>query len=479
MIKLSEQNGKLSFTINGVEDYFSFNFNVIGNDVNIYVGSKIISGNFSTFTDENDVPFASIGALETLLSLYALNGNQSAATDVSLLATKAKQDLLLTELQLKASLTQTQPVISDSFISTVNSSVVNLDAGNGYTFTGAAEQTAHSDLMLNLFANQPCLIQLQFSTNGTNWDSTISKKSAAGFNEFATLIKGKRYFRVVVTTDLLTTTIFRLQIQYGQFIQGRSALNSTLNIDNDSLVVRPSDRDLEVSRGLIAGHISINIFGQNNDIDIGTEDIWGTGGYWVTPTAATTVNFVSSSTSDAAAGVGARTVKIEGLDGSYNQVSETLTLNGTTIVASVLSYFIIHKITVLTAGTSQTNVGTITTQWTGGGTPVGPSVTIGKAQTQFCVYQVPSGYTGFLEQFGGGTQGGGTLDLELSIKPFGGVYNLRNKIALNITGTSNADYDYKYPLKILEKSIIKLTGTANTNNTDVSGYFDLVIIENS
>jgi hypothetical protein len=371
------------------------------------------------------------------------------------------------------------PSPSASYISTGNSSTTNLAAGNSYTFTGTGQQTNHPDMMVNLYADQVCTIQAQFSTNNSDWDSTITYVSAAGFNAFHTLVKGKRYVRVVVTTASLTTTAFRLDTQFGQFIQGRTALNGIVRLDNDSLVVRPSDRELEVSRGLILGHTSINKFGNNADIDAGTEDIWATGGTWIAPTAATTVAFVSSSTADTSAGTGARTLTIEGLNGSYDQVSETLTMDGTTPVNTALSYFIIHRILVATAGTGATNAGTITTSWTGGGTPVGPSVAIGKAQTQFAIYQVPAGYTGYIEQFGGGTQGGTTCDLELFVKPFGGVFNLKSKIALNVTGTSNQDYDYKYPLKVLEKGTIKLTGTVVSNNTDVSGYFDLVIVSNT
>src|SRR5574343_290447 len=49
-------------------------------------------------------------------------------------------------------------------------------------------------------------------------------------------------------------------------------------------------------------------------------------------TTLTTMTISSSSASDAAAGTGARTVTITGLDSNFNQVSSTVTLNGTTAV---------------------------------------------------------------------------------------------------------------------------------------------------
>ena len=372
------------------------------------------------------------------------------------------------------------PSPSSSYISTGNSSTTNLAVGNSYTFTGTAEQTNHPDVMVTLFADQVCSLSLQFSHDGTNWDSTISKVSAASLAEFTTAVKGNRYFRIVVTTSSLTTTAFRLQTQFGQFRQGNLSLNAAMSIDADAVVVRPTDRNLEVSRGLVASHSAVNKFGRNPQIQAsGTEDIWGTGGTWVQATSATTVAVVSSSTDDTSAGTGARTLTIEGLNGSYAQVSETLTLNGTTPVNTALSYFIIHRIVVATAGTGATNAGTITSTWTGGGTPAGPSIVVGKGQTQFAIYQVPAGFTGYIEQYGGGTQGGTTLDLELFVKPFGGVYNLKHTLALSSTGTSNETYFYKFPLKVLEKGIVKLVGTAGSNNTVVNGHFDLVLISNT
>ena len=78
-----------------------------------------------------------------------------------------------------------------------------------------------------------------------------------------------------------------------------------------------SDFGLQIARGLISNMLPINKFGRNADIDVGTEDIWGAGGTWVEPTAATTVAVVSSSASDASAGTGARTITVNGLNGSY------------------------------------------------------------------------------------------------------------------------------------------------------------------
>jgi hypothetical protein len=131
---------------------------------------------------------------------------------------------------------------------------------------------------------------------------------------------------------------------------------------------------------------------------------------------------------------------------------------------------------VATAGSGNTNAGPITTTSNGGGTPAMSSIQIGEGQTQFCIYQIPAGYTGYLTNYQGGITTGTALDLKLYAKPFGGVFNLKGNLPLNLTGSSFDQRVYKTPLKFTEKTIVKLTGTATANNTSTSGSFDLILI---
>lgn len=237
---------------------------------------------------------------------------------------------------------------------------------------------------------------------------------------------------------------------------------------------------LNVARGLFSNMTPVNKFGRNPDVDIGTEDIWGSGGTWVEPTAATTVNVVSSSANDTSAGTGARTVTVNGLNGSYVDTTETVTLNGTTPVATANSYVIIHRIIVATAGSGATNAGTISTTWTGGGTPAGPTIIAGKGQTQFCIYQIPASYTGYMTSYGGSYNGAATSNMliELMAKPFGGVYNLKGSINLAEAGNTFGRRSFDTPLRLTEKTIVKLTATADANNSDACGSFDIILVAN-
>jgi hypothetical protein len=105
--------------------------------------------------------------------------------------------------------------------------------------------------------------------------------------------------------------------------------------------------------------------------------------------AAAQVDVTSSSTNDAAAGTGARTVELIGVDANYLVISETLTLNGQTIVTSALSYLRLTEINVLTTGSGRVNAGDLHAVKTG----TGGSYTTGVPGTlTSALVKVPAGY---------------------------------------------------------------------------------------
>lgn len=123
-----------------------------------------------------------------------------------------------------------------------------------------------------------------------------------------------------------------------------------------------------------------------------TEDVWDGGGLWVPPTEARVHNLVSSSANDAAAGTGARTIKIYGLDANYDRQEETITLNGVTPVATTNSYTRIFRMVCQTWGSGQANAGNITATAVTDAT-VTAQVSTGNNQTLMAIYTVPNGYS--------------------------------------------------------------------------------------
>ena len=147
------------------------------------------------------------------------------------------------------------------------------------------------------------------------------------------------------------------------------------------------------------------------------------------PTSAGQRSIASASANDAAAGTGARTVKITYYKNSGGTVTgpfyETLTLNGTTGVNTVASdIYYIEQMEVLTVGSGGTNAGIITlyTQINKGGTAIG-TIAASEGHTEWAHHYVPSGKTCYITAVyvalagGGATSGGVQLkeqDLSLA-----------------------------------------------------------------
>ena len=153
---------------------------------------------------------------------------------------------------------------------------------------------------------------------------------------------------------------------------------------------------LEVQQGKVPGYSMINKFGYNPSIgSISFETIWETGNDYPWQTAQATLDVVSDDTDDDVAGTGARTLRIQGLDGSYNLAEETVDMDGTNTVTTTQEFLRVFRMSVETAGSSGNNEGTITVTYTGG-SDVAATISEGNGQTLMTIYTIPAGYTGYL-----------------------------------------------------------------------------------
>lgn len=103
-------------------------------------------------------------------------------------------------------------ILQDVIADANNSSTTNLAAGNSYTFTGTSTSTLGvAGIQVSLFADKNCLIKIEQSPNGTNWDLIDQYNYTASGNFGVTVQAVSSYARVVVTTAAETTGTFRLQ----------------------------------------------------------------------------------------------------------------------------------------------------------------------------------------------------------------------------------------------------------------------------
>lgn len=149
--------------------------------------------------------------------------------------------------------------------------------------------------------------------------------------------------------------------------------------------------ELQVARGQIPWHSQVNIFGYQNAVTTsGPYPVWEVVGAYTYPSVASTMLLYSSSASDTNCAV-----VINGLDGNYNTISETLVLtNGTTGVTTANSYLRINSIVALDASYTLP-VGTIILG-NAGKTAVYAQMNAGIYKSQMAIYTVPAGYTFYL-----------------------------------------------------------------------------------
>ena len=270
-----------------------------------------------------------------------------------------------------------QPIVREK-ISTVNSTTAAL--GGGAVFTGTSEDvSAYSEITVSMatdVAGATDGLQMQFSPDGTNWDRAVKITPpqvglTSNFGSPHTLSVINQYFRIVYTNGAGAQSHFRLQTIYhphkSKNLTSRSA--QVLNMMNDVELVRQVSRpEDDKNLGLVGYIAQKRKFGVNEAVNNTThEDIWAEGGTVTLASAAETVQVkAGGNAADDAAGAGARTITVEGLDSNWAEVSEDITLAGASASSATSASFIrVNRAYIKTAGTyAGSNTGIIRVEGT-------------------------------------------------------------------------------------------------------------------
>jgi len=227
---------------------------------------------------------------------------------------------------------------------------------------------------------------------------------------------------------------------------------------------------LQVSRGLIAGHKRVFKFGYNGDIDDSEETIWDVGGLYAYPASAVTMTATSSS--------GATDedveVTIQGVDASYNELSETVTLNSSGTATTTGSFLRVYRAFVSSDTASAGNI-TIAN----GGTTYA-YISAADQQTLMALWTVPAGYTAYLFQVDTTAftvQNNKVATIRMLTRELNGVFRTQNKFDL-FEGSYHLDITCPQPIP--EKTDIEFRAIADSSNADlrVAASFDIIYIEN-
>lgn len=239
--------------------------------------------------------------------------------------------------------------------------------------------------------------------------------------------------------------------------------------------------ELQVARDQITWHSADLVSGYSGVTSTSYQTIWSQNSLYSYPASATVMTVSSSSASDTAAGTGARTVYINGLDANYNEINETVTLNGTTGVNTVNSYLRMFHIMAVTAGSAGAAVGAI---YVGTGTITSgvPANVYGvygaNGGSTACIWTVPAGYTAFIVSIAvaaGCTTANAFTSLGLYNRPFGGVFD--NTVQGRAANGAPFTVPFFYPLSFPEKTDLEVRATSTTASS-VSAQMQIVYIKN-
>lgn len=260
----------------------------------------------------------------------------------------------------------------------------------------------------------------------------------------------------------------------GSLQDGNKTLYEMTMTNSSSLYSAPWD--LQVSRGKIPGVTQINIFGYSNSVSNSAWTVLWEDGTYEFPTTEQNMNVSSTSTSD----VGAN-VFISGLNANYNLITETVTLNGTSNVATTKKFLRINSMTLTSPPSgNNSNIGTVMARNTANIALIYPQV--GRMQNSW--YSIPAGYSLYVRNiniFSGETKTGAT--------PTWFYYRVRNhnnvsNVHYNVLTTS-FQQEYKVqrnnPVRYTEKSDIEWQFLSSDNGPHTMGIIleGLLIADNA
>lgn len=150
---------------------------------------------------------------------------------------------------------------------------------------------------------------------------------------------------------------------------------------------RDEDFYLQIARGQVPGHSTVNIYGYQPLIGTTFLPVWENATQYAYPAVATKMNLAGTAGDTA-------TIRIEGLGASYEPVAENLALNGATPVQTANTYLRISGMRVAVG--SATNPAGVVTLKDLTNTTIYAQINAGVGRTQAAIYTVPAGHTFFL-----------------------------------------------------------------------------------
>jgi len=245
----------------------------------------------------------------------------------------------------------------------------------------------------------------------------------------------------------------------------------SFSIGKDSITQRDKAGTITLGQLIAMGEIEnatdINKFGFNPSVGAAFETVWDAGG---------TYSFLASpqlltvtSQDETPANDNGVQVTLEGLDGNYEALSETVTLAGLGTATTQNTFLRIHRAYI---ANGQAPGDDILIEYN---SVTYAQITYDYNQTLMAVYTVPAGYTAYLQNLRVGIGKQKEVITRLQVREFGGIFRTR---ALLSSFGAPIDKDWSIPEVYPEKTDLMVMATANAT-TDISASFEIILVENS
>jgi hypothetical protein len=379
---------------------------------------------------------------------------------------------------------------AQTYISTDNSSTTLITNGNNFTGTWE-DVTKYDSVVVAVKTDQNGYFEIQFSPDGSNVDSTLTRYYRTGQIEAPHRFTiTRQYFRVIFYNNSGSDqTFLRLQTTVGDKSDLNAPTDSTLAQDFDAISVRPTDYTTEVALGRRQGDTTWNKFGYNSDIDTASSEVIASFGAAFNQqlAAGETLDIVSDSVNDTnSSGTGVRQAVIFGVDSNWDEVTEVIAMNGTTTVTTSNSFIGVNRMTIFTSGSADSNVGTITVTATTSGNTMA-EMPAGQGTTQQCIFYIPQNHqflATWLKLNVIKSSGGGSPEVTFKAWVYSDVVGARFEVyrdSIDLSG-SNGDrieLNPAEPFVVGEKSIFWIEASTSANNTSVRGRFSGKLIRDA
>jgi len=220
---------------------------------------------------------------------------------------------------------------------------------------------------------------------------------------------------------------------------------------------------LDAARGIMGNVDAVNIFGFNRTVGTSFETLWNNGGSYSFLADEQQLSVVSTDAADT------MDLLIQGLDGDYNEVAETITLTGTDAVTTTNSFLRVNNAMIL----SGENAGDITGSYT---TTDVFYIEAGLGTTQACVYTVPAGHSLYLFR----------IDLTSGTVTGNKYISYRNRIdsengrVLRVAEATwqsgQQSFDRQIPFKIEEKTDFQFEAKSSGSSNEVSIFIEAILV---